>query len=140
MAAGMPVILMDPSTDLPSPSSSQVATTAGGQSSVSRIATADTNAQVLKASAGRVFGWAVANLTASPKFVKLYNKASAPNPAADVPVLRIVVPANGVAAFHTEKGFAGFTQGIAMLATGALADTDATALAAGDIVANVFYG
>lgn len=140
MAAGMPVVLIDPATDQPSPYSSQVATTAGGQSNVSRIATADTNPVVIKATPGRVFGWSVTNLTASPKFVKLYNKASAPNPAADAPVLRLVVPANGVAAYHAEKGFAGFTNGIAMLATGAVADTDATALAAGDLVINVFFG
>lgn len=116
-----------------------VRATAGGLTQFRRIATADTNLAVVKASAGRVHGYAIANTSASVKFVKLYNKASAPVVASDVPLRTIMIPAGGIAAYHVGHGLAGFSAGIAIAATGAAADTDATALAAGDLLISIDY-
>lgn len=113
--------------------------TAGGVTQYRRLATADTNLAVIKASAGRVYGFVISNNTAAAKFVKLYNKATAPVLASDVPLRTILVPANGVAAYHIGQGLAGFSAGIAIAATGAIGDTDATALAANDLIIQVDY-
>lgn len=113
--------------------------TAGGATQFRRISTADTNLAAIKASAGRVYGYVISNTSAATKYVKIYNKASAPVVATDVPVRTIMVPPNGIAAYSSPMGLAGFSAGIAMAATGAAADTDATALAAGDLLIQVDY-
>lgn len=113
--------------------------TAGGATQFRRIATADTNATVVKAAAGRVYGYTFSNLTGTALFVKLYNKATAPTVGTDVPLRTIYVPPNGVAAYHLGQGLAGFSSGIAIAATTGVADTDATAVAAGALILAVDY-
>lgn len=68
------------------------AVTPGG-SAISVVSTASTNASSQKASAGNLFEISVSNPTATPAYVKLYNKASAPTVGTDVPVLTITAPA-----------------------------------------------
>lgn len=116
-------------------------TTAPGLLQHSRMSSADINAQVIKAAPGKVYGFQIFNNTASAKFVRLYDKASAPVPANDSALIRrrLIVPANGIVTFHVGPGLDGFAAGIAYLATGAAGDTDATALAVNDLVINVDY-
>lgn len=104
----------------------------------SAMSAASDNAQVLKAARGKVYGFQIFNTTASAKYVRLYNKATAPV-AGDVPIRRIMVPANGVASYHVGQGLDGFTNGIGLRATGAPADADTTVLAAGDLIFNIDY-
>lgn len=113
--------------------------TAGGVTQFRRLATADTNVVAVKASAGRVYGYVISNTSAAAKFVKLYNKATAPTIGTDVPVRTIMVPAGGIAAYHVGQGLAGFTAGIAIAATGAIGDADTTALAANDLIIQIDY-
>lgn len=115
--------------------------TAGGVTQFRRLATADTNLAAVKASAGRVYGYVISNQSAAAKFVRLYNKASAPVIASDnALILRtIMIPAGGIAAYHVGMGLGGFTSGIAISATGAIGDTDTTALAANDLVIQIDY-
>lgn len=105
----------------------------------SRISTADINATVVKASKAVLYAFQIFNTTASAKFVKFYNKASAPVPGTDTPVRRLMIPANGILSFHAEEGLGAFTAGLAYVITGALADADTTVLAAGDVAVNVDY-
>jgi len=118
-----------------------VRATAGGLTQFRRLATADTNLAVVKATAGRVYSYVISNTTASAKFVRLYNKATAPVPASDNGLIlrTIMVPANGVAQHQVMAGLGGFTAGIAIDATGAVGDTDATALAASDLIIQIDY-
>lgn len=106
-----------------------------------RLATADTNLATVKASPGKILGGSVHNLSAAPKFLKLYNKASNPVIGTDVPVMTIPVPANNVITigdiFSAIGGY--FAVGIAIAITGAIGDADATALAANDVVLNLTY-
>lgn len=102
------------------------------------IATADTNLNVVKASAGQIYGIELVNAAAYPVFVKLYNKATAPNLAADTPVMTIQVPAGGVREINRPAGVT-FPLGIAYAATKAVADTDTTALVAADVVGSINY-
>jgi len=107
--------------------------------SISRVlAAASTNATSVKASAGRVHGWYLFNASASAKYFKLYNKASAPTVGSDTPVLTIPIPAGAGANVEFVKGIA-FATGIAFALTGALADNDTTALSANDVVVNLLY-
>lgn len=78
------------------------------------------------------------NTGATAAFVKLYNKATAPVLATDIPAMIIPVPAAvagipGVA--NPGSGFSGqrFALGLGIAITGAVADTDATAVAAGQV-------
>lgn len=78
------------------------------------------------------------NTGATVAFVKLYNKATAPVLATDVPAMIIPVPAavSGVPGIATlPVGFSGFrfALGLGIAITGAVADTDTTAVAAGQV-------
>lgn len=92
---------------------------------------ATTNATSVKASSGGLYVLDVFNGTAATIYVKLFNKSSAPTVGTDLPV--IVIPVAAGAAFFQEFGAIGrrFTAGIAYSVTGAAADSDATAIAAG---------
>lgn len=116
---------------------SLAAATAGGSTSQSWISAATINATKVKATAGQVYGYAIHNTTASPKWVKLYDKGSdVPDPASDTPVRRLLVPALGTDDRAIPGGIA-FANGIGFVITAALADTDTTAVAAGDVVVNL---
>jgi hypothetical protein len=78
------------------------------------------------------------NIGATAAFVKLYNKATAPTVGTDVPEMIIPVPAAvggvpGVA--QISPGFNGyrFPLGLGIAITGAAADSDTTAVAAGQV-------
>lgn len=118
---------------------SSVRPTAGGATQFRLLSAAGINASVVKASAGRVYGYSIFNTSASAKYVKLYNKATAPVPASDTPLRTIMIPAGGIAAFHIGQGLGGFTNGIALVSTGAVADTDSTAVVANDLIIQVDY-
>lgn len=94
---------------------------------------ANTNATSIKTSAGSVYSVTASNINAAARFVKLYNLASAPTVGTSTPVLTIPVPANSVV--NVSFGATGyrFGTGIALAITGAAADSDTTAVAAGEI-------
>lgn len=104
-------------------------------------AAASTNGTSVKGSAGNVFRIRGYNASAGLKYLKLYNKASAPTVGTDVPVLTLALPATAV--FDFDLGGAEghyFSTGIAYAITGAAADNDTTALTAGDVTAlNITY-
>lgn len=98
--------------------------------------TASTNASIQKATSGNLFEISASNPTATPVYVKLYNKASAPTVGTDVPVLTVTVPAASAAqlgAVNLTFSQIGkrFTTGIAMAITGGVAATDTAAAVAG---------
>ncbi len=95
------------------------------------VTAASTNLVNARSTAGNLFEITVSNPTATPSFVKLYNKATAPVVASDVPVLTIPVPANSVQALSFGAQGKRFATGISLAATGAIAATDATATVAG---------
>lgn len=110
--------------------------------STSRIpsAAASTNATSAKASAGTVFVIEAMNTTASVKYLKLYNKASAPTVGTDTPVRTIALAPSNARSFIEFPSGLYFATGIAYALTGAASDADATALAAGDVVGlNIDY-
>jgi hypothetical protein len=94
-------------------------------------------ALILTGTSGLSALWAT-NTGAGAAFVKLYNKATAPTVGTDVPEMIIPVPAavGGVPGTATlPMGFNSFRfpLGLGIAITGAVADTDTTAVAAGQV-------
>lgn len=119
------------------------ATTGSGVNwSISRLLSslATTNATVVKASGGRVGKIYGSNCVASAKYLKLYNKASAPTVGTDVPVMTFFIRANTEFNFDVADLGIFFGTGIAYAFTNAVGDADSTAIAAGDIQClNILY-
>lgn len=93
--------------------------------------------QVVKASAGQVYGWVLCNNAGASRFVKLYNKATAPTEA-DTPVMTIELPALSTGQYAIPVGIA-FAAGISVRATTGVADNDVGAPTANDVVVNLLY-
>jgi hypothetical protein len=103
------------------------------------IAAATTNATSIKASAGSLMTIVASNMTASTKWLKLYNLAAAPTVGTSVPSDTIPIPANSYIALEFGPTGLRFSTGIALAMTGAAADSDTTALAAGDVKIHATY-
>lgn len=102
------------------------------------LSAASTNSTLIKASVGRMYGYQFANLTATWKFARLYNLATAPVVGTTVPLFVVAIPPNAM----TEVFFTipvTFTLGIGYSITGAVADLDATAVAASDVQGSVYW-
>ena len=101
---------------------------------LSRLSSAaTTNATSVKASAGNLFSIIATNTAAYDVFLKLYDKASAPTVGTDTPVATINIKTVSTFQFSKENGLR-FANGIAFAITKLAADSDTTALAAGDLL------
>lgn len=109
--------------------------------STSRIvsAAADTNATSAKAAPGTLYAVKGYNAAASARYLKFYDKASAPTVGTDVPVLTIYLPATTAFALDWPMGRF-FATGIAYGMVTAAADNSTAALTAADVLGlNVEY-
>ena len=82
------------------------------------------------------------NTNVAVRYLKLYNKASAPVVGTDVPVMTLAIPGNTAGAgFVLDTGGMGvaFATGIAYATTTGVADADASAVAANEILATILY-
>lgn len=95
------------------------------------VAAATTNVTLVKDAPSVLSGFLLTNLSAAAKYVKIYDKATAPVLATDTPVATIALPAGAVATFPVDLGL---TKGFGYAITGAAADDDATAVAANDVI------
>lgn len=120
----------------------QTPATSGGSTIYRLISAASTNSNNIKSSAGQLYGFIITNINASARFVKLYNKASAPTIGTDTPVMTLQIPGNssgsGMVAAEFVSGIA-FGTGIGIGITANVADTDTTAISANDVIVNLFY-
>lgn len=99
---------------------------------------ASTNGTVAKASAGDLFLAAGYNTNAALRYLKIYNKATAPTVGTDTPILTLPLPPSAAFAFDFPAQY--FSAGIAYALTTGVADADTGAVGAGDIVAlNLAY-
>lgn len=99
------------------------------------VTTASTNAAVIKATAGSLYEVTISNPTATPIYVKFYNKTTAPTVGTDVPVLTIPVPASATNAGTESYVFGSmgkrFSSGIGIATTAAAVATDTAVAVAG---------
>lgn len=116
--------------------------TANGLSISRVLSAASTNATSVKGSAGQVYTIYAHNINAAVRYLKLYNKATAPTVGTDTPVMTLPIPGNTAGAgFVLDTGGMGivFGTGIALALTTGLADADTGAVAANEIVVNILY-
>ena len=109
----------------------------GAASGAHLVSAGTTNATIVKGSAGRVLGWALANTNAAWRYVKLHNQITTPTAGTGV-VRTIAIPPNGLAQMKLEGGIA-FATGIGLTTVTGSADADTAAVAVGDIVGELFF-
>lgn len=98
----------------------------------------DEGGDVIKNSAGLVYGYFIYNNSASTRFIKFYNKATTPTVGTDTPVMTIPLPS--YAAANVEfKGGIEFDTGIGIGATTGLVDADTGAPTSNDVIVNILY-
>lgn len=109
--------------------------------SVSRIpsAAASTNATLAKDSPGILYALIGYNASAALRYLKLYDKASAPTVGTDTPKLTITLPASTAFAIDWQMPIE-FRTGISYALTTGVADNDTGALTAADVTGlNVIF-
>jgi hypothetical protein len=115
---------------------------AGGGSSYASISAAAVLTAEIKGSPGKVFSIQVFNLNAAARYVRLYNQTGAPGTGDTANVVwRGIIPGNTAGAGFVVQFPKGkqFATGIGIRASAAVADNDATALAANELFFNVDY-
>lgn len=115
--------------------------TTGGLSLSKTVSAATTNATSVKGSAGQVYAVQVFNTNASPRYLKLYDKATAPTVGTDTPVKTLLIPGNANGAgmvLNWDKGLV-FSNGIGFGTTTGMADSDTGAVGSEEIAVNLDY-
>lgn len=114
--------------------------------SVARLlsAAASVNSTVVKATPGDVSAIVGVNTNVAARYLKLYNKATAPTVGTDTPVATLYLPPSSVNggqfSFNFGENPIPFSAGIGYGLTTAAADADTGALTAGDVIAlNITY-
>lgn len=114
---------------------------AGGIPSTARLlsAAADTNSTLVKASAGRVYMIHGYNAALAVRYLKLYNKATAPTVGTDTPRATIALPPQSTFFLDFPVGMY-FASGIGFGMVTAVADNSTAALTAADVLGlNIHY-
>lgn len=143
------VVLSDPSVfaavagvkdALPSTSDygAEIRRVVSGESVYHVVSAATTNAANIKSSAGVVRGWCIFNNAAYPVYVKFYNTNGTPTAGTGV-LYTIGIQAGEDSTVDLDEGLGLFSSGIGISITKGIADSDTTATAANDCVANIHY-
>lgn len=109
-------------------------------SNFSVLAAGSNNATAIKATPGNIYSIEITNTSAAIKYVKFYNKATAPVPGSDNALLirRYGIPATSNLVVNSPKGIP-FTTGIGFATVTGTSDTDNTAVTAADLMINVTF-
>ena len=102
------------------------------------VSAATTNATSVKATPGVVTSIVATNVNAAARYLKLYNKASAPTVGTDTPVQVYMLPPAGGAVITLDKPL-WFSTGIAFALTTGAADSDTGAVALSELIVNLGY-
>lgn len=94
---------------------------------------ATTNPVLVKAGKCAISTIVASNIGAAAAFLKFYDKATAPVPGTDVPVLTVSIPAGGFASLALGDIGPPFELGLGLGITNLAADNDATAVVAGQV-------
>jgi hypothetical protein len=109
----------------------------GGIQTVYRSLDVQPTGQVVKASSGLLAGGFVANQASSIRYLKFYNKATAPTQA-DTPVLTIALQATTTLPLNLPNYLATFPLGLGIRASTGIADNDTGTPTANDVSVNLF--
>jgi len=111
--------------------------TTGGFTTYHLVSAATTNATVVKASAGQLYGWYIYNSNAAARKLVFHNAASTPTAGASV-FFSIMLPAGAAANVFNDTGIP-FSTGIAITTVTGIADSDTAAVELNDLTINLFY-
>jgi hypothetical protein len=102
---------------------------------------ATTNASIVKATSGNLHSIIAIGLSSTVRYLKIYNKATVPIVGTDIPVMTLPIPANTQGAGISLPFSIGvnFSKGIGLAITAGSADTDSSAIAAGDVIVNLTF-
>lgn len=110
----------------------------GGLTTSKTVSAASTNATAVKTSPGRVHGFAASNVNAAVRYLKLYNKASAPTVGTDVPFMTLSLPPGTNTNMNWPAGIL-FSTGIAFALTTEATDAGSTGVSVSEHVVHIFY-
>lgn len=100
---------------------------------------ATTNATLIKGSAGTLHGLVVSNTGAAVAYLKLHNLATAPTVGSTAVAVVVPIPAGGIINLNWGAMGMRFSAGISLSITNLAADSDTTAVAAGQVKATFSY-
>lgn len=114
---------------------------AGGATPVSTVSAASTNATSLKNGAGTVYSVTATNVNAAVRYLKFYNKASAPTVGTDTPVYVFPLPGNtaGAGVTHSFPVGLNFSTGIAWALTVEATVAGTTGVSLSEHVVSIAY-
>jgi len=112
-------------------------TTSGGLTTYHLASTGSTNATVVKNSAGQLYGWYIYNSNAAARKLAFHNASTTPTAGASI-FFSIVIPPASAANVEFTQGIP-FSTGISITTVTDLADSGTTAVAANDLIINLFY-
>ena len=116
-------------------------TVQGGSKPFKLISQSSTNATSVKTTGGLLLSLVAIGLTEDVRFLKFYDKNTAPVVGTDIPVITFPIPSNtqgaGIAVSFP-KGIT-FTSGIALALTTGSEDNNTGDVTAGDVVINLTY-
>jgi hypothetical protein len=101
------------------------------------VSAGSTNATVVKASPGKLYGWKIYNSNAAMRKIAFHNTTTTPTAGAAV-AWTLNIPGLGAANVLGENPI-NFTAGIAFTTVTGIADNDTDAVTAGDLTINLFY-
>lgn len=111
----------------------------GGWVPYNLVSAATTNATVVKATPGVVTYISANNVNAAVRYLKFYNKATAPTVGTDPPVLTLALPAASNQIFPVPPGGFVFNAGISFATTTEATVAGTTAISANETVINIGY-
>lgn len=111
--------------------------TSNGLSAFHLVTAASTNATIIKSSAGQVYGWFIYNSNASARKIAFHNSSTTPTAGTSI-FFSIVIPPSAGANVEYTNGIA-FSSGIGITTVTDLTDAGTTAVAASDLIINIFF-
>jgi len=136
-AASLPVVLASDQASLPVASSPSA--TVGSGTLHHLISAATTNATSVKASPGSIGVLIVCNNASTKRYLKLYDKASAPTVGTDTPVLTLMLAPGETVQCNTGPYGIKLSAGIAYALVQNIAVSDTTAVALNDMSVMIAY-
>lgn len=137
MSASMSVTIASDQSSLPVSTAPSAAI--GASTFFHLISAGTTNATSVKGSAGTVNLIIISNVATTKRYVKFYNKATAPTVGTDTPVITIMIPPGETHDIAMGPAGTRFATGIALATTTLITDADTTAVTANDLAISVNY-
>lgn len=108
----------------------------------SGISANSNNSTLVKAGAGTIISVQACNINAAVRYIKLYDKATAPTCGTDVPVYRLLIPVNNCTPpipLGGTNNQAQYSLGLGYCVVTGITDADNTSVAASEILWNICY-